>query len=99
MQIEIGIDCLGFLYSTHAVKRMLEKDITTFEIEQTVLFGEVIHFYDDDKPFPSKLLLKFVANRPIHIVVAQNIETKECIIITCYEPDITIWNGDFKTKK
>jgi hypothetical protein len=91
--------CAGFQYSTHAVKRMLEKNITTFEVEQTVLQGEVIQEYEDDQPFPSKLMLKFVEDRPVHIVVAQNIATSECIIITCYEPDVRIWSADFKVKK
>ena len=61
------IDCVGFQYSTHAVKRMLEKDITTREVEQTILYGEVIQEYKDDKPFPSRLILNFINNRPIHI--------------------------------
>ena len=93
------IDCSGFQYSTHAVKRMLEKDITTREVEQTILYGEVIQEYKDDKPFPSRLILNFINNRPIHIVAAQNKETKECIVVTCYEPDVIIWTSDFKTKK
>lgn len=93
------IDCSGFQYSTHAVKRMLEKDVTTREVEQTIFYGEVIQEYKDDKPFPSKLVLNFIGKRPIHVVVAQNTETKECIVVTCYEPDIIIWTIDFKTKK
>lgn len=92
------IDYKGFQYSTHAVKRMLEKEITTYEVEQTLLYGEVIQEYKDDKPFPSKLVLNFVGNRPIHVVAAQNINTSECIIITCYEPDAKLWSLDFKTK-
>jgi hypothetical protein len=36
---------------------MLEKGITTGEVEQTVLQGEVIQEYKDDKPFPSVLIL------------------------------------------
>ncbi len=93
------IDCTGFQYSTHAVKRMLEKDVSTFEVEQTVLYGEIVQYYDDDTPYPSKLLFKFVSERPIHVVTSQNTDTKECIIITCYEPDKALWNIDFKTKK
>lgn len=93
------VNCLGFQYSTHAVRRMLEKDITTLEVEQTIIFGEVIQEYNDDKPFPSRLMLNFIKSRPIHIVVAQNTNTKECIVITCYEPDVHIWTLDFKTKK
>ena len=78
---------------------MLEKGITTFEVEQTAEYGEVIQIYMNDQPFPSELVLSFIANRPIHIVLAQNKAVKECIIITCYEPSITIWEIDFKTKR
>jgi hypothetical protein len=38
----VTINCLGFQYSMHAVKRMLEKDITTIEVEQTALYGKII---------------------------------------------------------
>ena len=93
------MDCNDFEYSTHAVKRMIEKDITTFEVEQTVLFGEVIQLYESDKPYPSQLLLTFVNDKPIHVVVAKNTNNNICIIITCYRPDLDIWNQDFKTKK
>ncbi|MFN2440419.1 MAG: DUF4258 domain-containing protein, partial [Chitinophagaceae bacterium] len=51
-----------------------------------------------DKPYPSKLLLKFVKNKPVHIVVAQNSDTWECVIITCYIPDPLLWDKDFKQK-
>ncbi len=78
---------------------MLEKSITTTEVELAVYKGEVIHEYTDDKPFPSRLILHFIEKRPIHIVIAQNTGSQECIIITCYEPDIQLWYGDFKTKK
>jgi len=92
------MDCSGFQYSTHAVKRMLDKKISIEEIEQCVLYGEIIKEYPDDKPYPSKLFVKFVRLRPIHVVAAQD-ENAKCIIITCYEPDSVIWLEDFKTKK
>jgi hypothetical protein len=78
---------------------MLEKGISGFEVEQTILFGDVVQNYESDKPYPSKLLLKFVKERPIHVVVARNQENSSCIIITCYLPDPEIWNEDFKTKR
>ena len=93
------MDCSDFEYSTHAVKRMLEKGITSFEVEQTILFGELVQDYESDKPYPSQLLLKFVHNRPVHVVVAKNTENQVCIVITCYQPDSEIWTSDFKTKK
>ena len=92
------LNCLGFQYSTHAVKRMLEKSISVFEVEQTLLHSEIIQYYDDDRPYPSKLLFKFVSEKPIHVVTAQNTETNECIVITCYVPDEALWDIDFKKK-
>ncbi len=92
------MNCTSFQYSTHAVKRMLEKNITTFEVEQTASLGEIIQDYHDDKPYPSVLLLYFVDTRPIHVVLAKNIETGTCIIITCYQPDEAIWQNTFKEK-
>ena len=74
------MDCSDFEYSTHAVKRMLEKGISGFEVEQTILFGEVLQDYESDKPYPSKLLLKFVKDRPVHVVVAKNLENGSCIV-------------------
>lgn len=91
--------CSGFQYSTHAVKRMIDKNISTNEIEQSIMMGEVIRDYPDDKPYPSKLFLNFINGRPIHVVAAQIPETLACIIVTCYQPDIEIWMEDFKTKR
>ena len=99
MDNESAVKCENFQYSSHAVKRMLEKQITTFEVQQTAELGEVIQQYEDDKPFPSELILNFIASRPIHVVFAQNKSIKECIIITCYVPSEMIWNNDFKTKR
>lgn len=60
--------------------------------------GEIIREYADDKPFPSRLLLGWHQKRPLHVVAADTPDN-ETIIITAYEPDTTIWEADFKTKK
>ena len=77
---------------------MISRFITTYEVKDVVNFGEIIKYYISDKPYPSNLLLKFVNNRPLHVVVAQNSETKECIIVACYEPDANMWSSDYKEK-
>ncbi len=58
----------------------------------------MIKSYQSDKPYPSYLLLKFVNRRPLHIVIAQNPVSNECILITCYEPDPEVWEPDFRNK-
>lgn len=60
--------------------------------------GEVIREYADDKPYPSFLLLGFIDRRPLHLLVAKDSETGNCILVTAYEPDKNAWSPDFKTK-
>lgn len=48
--------------------------------------GEAIAWYPEDRPYPSKLVLGWKSNRPLHILVAENADTTELIVITCYEP-------------
>jgi hypothetical protein len=87
------------MISTHCQKAMDMRDIYLYELIDTVEFGEVIAKYDMDKLFPSKLMLKFVNDRPLHVVVAQNPFTLLCILITAYLPDTNKWHHDFKTRK
>lgn len=49
--------------------------------------GEVIESYPNDLPYPSKLMLGWRGNRPLHVVAADNLESGETIVITVYEPD------------
>lgn len=77
---------------------MFNRDITQEETEYVVSQGETIANYSTDKPYPSILRLGFVDERPIHLVIAQD-ERGECYIVTAYEPNVFLWNTDFKTKK
>jgi hypothetical protein len=64
-----------------------------------IRLGEVIAEYLDDDPFPSSLLLGFVENRPLHVVVAMELSSKNCYVITAYDPDPHLWEEDFKTRR
>ena len=92
------MNCTATIFSRHAFSQMIEREISSDVVREVLLHGEVIKEYPDDKPFPSILILKFVDTRPIHIVASKD-EEGNCIIITAYEPDLTLWNKDFKTKK
>ena len=50
-------------------------------------------------PYPSRLVLGWRGARPLHIVVADNIEDGERIIVTVYEPDPDQWEADFRRRK
>jgi hypothetical protein len=41
----------------------------------------------------------FLGRRPIHVVVADNLDDRENIVITVYEPDPEEWEPDFKRRK
>ena len=92
------LKCNDFIYRKHALERILSRSINPDDVEVTITTGEIINEYPDDKPFRSFLVLGFIGNKPMHVVISQDIEGN-CIIITTYIPDIKIWNADYKTKK
>ncbi|MFN7118871.1 MAG: DUF4258 domain-containing protein [Saprospiraceae bacterium] len=91
------MNCQQVIYREHAIKRMFERNITAETVEEILANGEVIKDYPDDKPFASCLLLGYKDGQPIHIVASE--DQGICYVITVYEPDSTIWNKDFKTKR
>jgi len=87
------------IYSNHAVSQMFQRGISTNDVEYTITKGKVIKQYPDDKPYPSKIILAFKNNRPLHIVYSYNEKEDTFIIITAYEPNTEIWENDYKTRK
>ncbi|PXF60986.1 MAG: hypothetical protein C4B59_06450 [Candidatus Methanogaster sp.] len=80
--------------SLHAKNEMSlkEDDISEKELIESILGGEVIENYTDDKPFPSCLVFgRTDEGRPIHVVCAYSKEDDVAIIITTYEPDVIRW--------
>lgn len=78
---------------------MFRRGISADEVETAIEYGDTIKDYPQDTPFPSQLKLYFVGSiRPIHVVVSQDAITRVCYIITAYEPDLAIWQPDFKNK-
>jgi hypothetical protein len=80
-----------FDFSRHALKRVVERNISDQEIRQAGVQANVIEDYPDDKYSPSCLLLGFTqTGRPLHIQVSLA-ETELVKIITIYEPDPNEW--------
>lgn len=92
-------DCLEFRFSRHAIFKMFERNISMDDVKAILNEGEVIRDYPNDKPYPSKLILGYISDRPIHAVLAKDDISKTCIVITAYEPSKNLWLKDFKTKK
>jgi len=77
---------------------MFERGFSVDDVRAVLTTGEAIEEYPDDFPFPSRLVLGFVQERPVHVVAAHSAQD-ETIIITVYEPDATEWESGFKKRK
>ena len=81
----------SFDFSRHALRRVVERNISDFEIMQAGLHAVVIEEYPEDKYSPSCLILGFTqSKRPLHIQVSLA-ETSLVRIITIYEPSPSEW--------
>ncbi len=82
----------------HARLRLFERGIMVSDIISCIASGEIIEQYEDDKPFPSCLILGVSAqNKPIHVVVSEDGEF--IYLITAYFPDESVWKSDYRTRK
>lgn len=89
---------MKIIYRLHAIERMFERNISVEAVPNVINGGKIIEDYPDDKPYPSKLILGYVNNKPVHVVCAVNKAKDEIIIITVYEPDKEKWNSNFERR-
>ena len=76
-----------FEFSRHALKRVVERNISEQDIRQAGAQANIIEDYPEDKYSPSCLLLGFTqTGRPLHIQVSLA-ETDLVKVITINEPD------------
>ena len=86
------------ILTNHVLVKMKERGIVYDDIEMAILCGKIIAQYEDDKPFPSCLILGYTRNsKPLHIVAS--LEGNILWIITAYFPMLDIWEDDYKTRK
>ena len=90
--------CNKILFSDHIISQMFRRNISLGEVKFILNTGEVIREFIDDKPNPSFLILGFIDHRPLHLLVAKDSVTGNCVMVTTYEPDGNVWSPDFKTK-
>ena len=78
-----------YRFSDHAAKRMIEKSVDRHEVEETILGGEIIEEYPDDKYSPSCLIYgKTRKGRNLHVQISY---PPVVVVITTYEPDPEEW--------
>jgi len=78
-----------YRFSEHAIKRMIKRFIERFEVEESIINGEIIEEYPDDKYSPSCLIYgKSKNGRDLHVQVSL---PPKVVVITIYEPDSSEW--------
>ena len=87
------------IFRYHATRRMFERRIAETDILGILTTAKVIESYPSDQPYPSRLIFGYYADRPVHIVVADNLVEQSVIIITVYEPDLDTWEPGFERRK
>jgi hypothetical protein len=78
---------------------MFERQIAPEAVRHVVEEGQTIADYPDDQPCPSRLLLGFVDDRPIHVVLGYNEQQGVGYVVTAYVPDPARWDEDFKQRR
>ncbi len=78
---------------------MFERSIAVDEVGTVIAQGELIKSYPDDRPYPSQLYLGVVRGRPIHVLLAYDIDTRTGYVVTAYIPNRSLWSDDFRTRR
>ena len=90
---------MRLIFRLHALRRMDERGVTDDDVRHILATGKVIEDYPDDFPYPSKLILGWCGDRPLHIVVATKMDTGERIVVTVYEPYSVEWGEGFERRE
>ncbi len=102
---ELSIDLLqklckdnAILWTTHALRRLQERNIYREDIINVINNGIIIEQYPDSYPNPACLVLGVSLNNEyLHIVVG--CDGNYISIVTAYFPTTDKFNSDFETRK
>ena len=76
-------------FTHHARTQMYKRKIDSAKVKQSLLDGEIIEEYGDDKPYPSFLVCAKLDQKYLHVVCA--VAEEQLFIITTYYPDENLW--------
>ncbi|MDJ0658927.1 MAG: DUF4258 domain-containing protein [Crocosphaera sp.] len=90
--IILAIKANQVIISRHAKEEAEADSLKLDEIFISVIDGDIIEFYEDDKPYPSCLIYGNNQHQePIHSVWAYNKDTGYAVLITVYRPNPNKW--------
>lgn len=85
-----------YYWRQHAIERSIERGIAEEEVVESILSGEIIEEYPEDKYGPSCLIFgQTRTGKPIHVQCSLS---PSVWIITLYEPNPNEW-VDFRKRK
>ncbi len=103
MEIEDLIRAIGMrkvLISDHADEEAENDSLSFDEVYLSVVHGEIIVHYPEDRPYPSCLVYGITfAGEPVHSVWGYNDQSGFAVVITVYRPDPALWEPDWKTRR
>ena len=85
-------------WTNHVFVLLMQRNISTNDVEYAIMNGEIIETYPYDYPYPSCLVLCVeVRGEPLHVVCG--FAPDRLWIITAYRPDLSEWESDYKTRR
>jgi len=84
-------------WTLHALSRIRKRKISSGAVISTILNGDIVKHYHDDKPFPSWLIYNNDSKSPLHVVTST--DGKYVYIITAYVPTLDEWEDDYVTRR
>ena len=86
-----------YRYTVHGAQQRIARNLSREDIEEAVQSGEIIEDYPQHHYGPCCLILGFTrTGRALHMVCSCRAVVD---IITVYEPDLTEWEPDLRTRR
>lgn len=86
-------------YRLHALQQMFDRGINRADVRGVIQSSEVIEAsHRTGRPLPTRLLLGWIGDRPLHVVIADHPDGTH-YVITVYEPHAERWGADFRERK
>ena len=97
--LKVSLELWNIQVRIHATQRMFQRKISHGDLLAVLTTGTVIEQYPEDAPFPSLLVCGLTeSKRPLHVVIALNMDDKTLFVITTYEPDQLQWTDNFSRR-
>lgn len=86
-----------YRYTVHGAQQQIARGIHRNELEEAIASGQIIEDYPQHHYGPACLILGWTrAGRPLHVVCSVQ---PIVAIITVYEPNLTDWEADLRTRR